>query len=213
MSDTSAATPAETWATVFRTRPEDVRSWTEHEPTVSLQVLDRLRLAPDDPVVDVGGGASRLVDHLVARGQRVVTVVDIAREALDEASARLGPTAPVEWVHADITTWQPVATYTAWHDRAAFHFLTRTEDVDRYTAIATAHVTDGGGLVLATFAPDGPTSCSGLPVQRWSAERLAAQFRDGFTLEWSDRIEHVTPAGAVQPFTWVLLRRCSPAPR
>lgn len=206
------AGPGEIWATIFRTRPEDTRSWTEHEPTLSLQVLDRLNLGPNDPVVDVGGGASRLVDRLVARGHQDLTVVDIAREALEESRRRLDPTAPVEWVHADITTWQPDTVYAAWHDRAAFHFLTLPEDIAHYTSMATDHVAEGGALVLATFAPDGPTSCSGLPVRRWSTEQLATQFRAGFTLEWSDLIEHVTPSGAVQPFTWVLLRRRSPGP-
>ena len=126
---------------------------------------------------------------------------------------RLGPAATVQWIQADITTWQPGTVYAAWHDRAAFHFLTQPDDIDHYTTIATAHVAEGGAIVLATFAPDGPTSCSGLPVRRWSADELAAQFSAEFTLEWSDRVDHVTPTGAVQPFTWVLLRRRSPGPR
>jgi trans-aconitate methyltransferase len=213
MSDRPDVAVSEIWAAVFRTRAETDRSWTQHEPTMSLQLLSGLALELDDPVVDVGGGASRLVDHLVHRGHTDVTVVDIAREALDEASVRLGVATTVQWLEADISTWQPERTYAAWHDRAAFHFLTQPAHIAHYTAIAGAHVAEGGAVILATFAPDGPTSCSGLPVHRWAAGELAAQFSADFTMEWSDRIEHVTPGGAVQPFTWVLLRRNSRGPR
>jgi hypothetical protein len=106
-----------------------------------------------------------------------------------------------------VLTWQPGRTYDAWHDRAVFHFLVQPEQREQYVATASRAVPSGGILVLGTFASDGPTQCSGLPTSRYDADALAAVFAPGFTLEHSEREEHVTPGGAVQAFTWVVLRR------
>jgi trans-aconitate methyltransferase len=195
------------WDERFTATTEADRSWTQPVPTDSLEFIALAGVGPDDAVIDVGGGASRLVDELLARGFTDVSVLDLSTAALDEAEHRLGGTDPrVHWIHADVTHLQPSRTYRLWHDRAVFHFL--TDDVARtaYRRNALASVEPGGHLVLATFAPDGPEQCSGLPVLRWDAEGLASEF-DGFELVASERREHHTPWGSVQPFTWVLLRR------
>jgi len=203
---------AEHWDLVFSTRDEHERSWTQGTPQRSLDTIEALRLPADAPVVDVGGGASRLVDHLLAAGHTDVTVVDLSSMALHEAAARLGPDAPVHWVAADVLSWRPTRQYAAWHDRAVFHFLVDPADQAHYAALAAAAVAPGGHLVLATFAPDGPTSCSGLPVQRWSADELFEVFGDGFDgVERSSEVHH-TPSGGEQSFTWVTLRRSTARP-
>jgi SAM-dependent methyltransferase len=195
------------WEHIFESRPEADRSWTEAVPKESLASISRLVLPVDVPVIDIGGGASRLVDHLLTEGHRDITVLDVSRSALCQARARVGHEAPVEWVHADITTWSPTRQYSLWHDRAVFHFLTEPTHVQRYARIAAAGVASGGHLVMGTFAPDGPTSCSGLPVRRWSATDLAAEFAEWFEPSTIALVDHRTASGAVQPFTWVTLRR------
>jgi trans-aconitate methyltransferase len=198
---------AEHWDGRFRTTGEADRSWSQDVPADSLHFIDLAGTRPGDSVVDVGGGASRLVDELLARGHTDLTVVDLSRAALDEAAARVGPTGHcVRWVEADVTRWEPGRTYRLWHDRAVFHFLTDARDQQTYVATATGTVEPGGHLVLATFAPDGPEQCSGLDVQRWSTGELVSAF-PAFEELTSERRQHHTPWGTVQPFTWVLLRR------
>lgn len=195
------------WEQIFASRAEPERSWTEPAPLTSLTAIAALGSPDDAPIVDIGGGASRLVDHLLEAGRLDITVVDISRTALSQARARVGHDAPVEWIEADITEWCPTRRYAIWHDRAVFHFLHRTADLEHYRDIARDGIVVGGHLVMGTFAPDGPESCSGLPVRRWSATELALHFADGFELESSAVVDHRTPSGGTQPFTWVTLRR------
>jgi SAM-dependent methyltransferase len=202
--------PRDRWDRVFTTRSEHERSWTEHEPTPSLDRIAALALSPADPIVDIGGGASRLVDHLLRAGHQDITVVDISRAALCQARSRIGNVTAVQWVEADVTRWAPDRQYAVWHDRAACHFLVDADDQSRYAQVASDHVRAGGHVIIGTFAPTGPDMCSGLPVRRWSADELAARFAPAFDLVSSDELRHQTPTGAVQPFTWVVLRRRSP---
>nr|WP_277602239.1 class I SAM-dependent methyltransferase [Nocardioides sp. KC13] len=155
-------------------------------------------------VIDVGAGASNLADVLVSAGYDV-TVLDISSNALAQVRERLGRQAA--YVLADVLSWTPAASYDVWHDRAVFHFLTDPDDQARYVDLAATAVGTGGGLVMGTFAPAGPESCSGLPTARHDAGSLARLFAESFTLEHSETEEHVTPWGAVQPFTWAVLRR------
>lgn len=195
------------WEERFRSTSEADRSWSQPVPADSLHFIDQAGLGPDDGVIDVGGGSSRLVDELLTRGFTDVSVLDIAAVALAEAERRLGgPDPRVHWIHADVTRMHATRTYRLWHDRAVFHFLTDEASRTAYQRNALASVEPGGHLVLGTFALDGPEQCSGLPVQRWDAAGLVAEF-DGFELVASERREHHTPWGSVQPFTWVLLRR------
>lgn len=196
------------WDKVFATRPDDAASWHEAVPQTSIDLLLRAGFTPGTSVIDIGGGASRLVDHLLALGAGDMTVLDIAAPALATARARLGTAAErVVWIAADVTRWQPARRYDIWHDRAAFHFLTDPEDRAAYVAALHGALGHGGHAVIATFAPDGPERCSGLPVLRYSPETLAAALGSAFRLVESRSHRHLTPSGAAQMFQFSLLRR------
>jgi 2-polyprenyl-3-methyl-5-hydroxy-6-metoxy-1,4-benzoquinol methylase len=195
------------WTKVYEDKaPSDV-SWYQAEPAPSLRALERLGLPPSSSLVDVGGGASTMVDALLSRGWTDVTVLDIAPSALDAARARLGSKAArVQWQVADVTDWHPTRRYDVWHDRAVFHFLTGPEQREAYRRALSAGLSPGGILVMATFALDGPERCSGLPVERYDADKLAGELGPSLKLLESWREEHSTPWGAAQAFTWCVFR-------
>jgi len=196
------------WQRVYEEKPDDQVSWFQAHPTVSLALIGETGLGPDARILDVGGGASRLVDHLIAQGFRAITILDIAQAALERVRRRLGQRAEgVAWVVADITGWAPPASFDLWHDRAVFHFLTDPADRAAYAAVMAATVPGGGQAIIATFAPDGPERCSGLPVCRYDAQGLAAQFALPFELVNERTEDHRTPAGKIQHFQFVRLRR------
>jgi 2-polyprenyl-3-methyl-5-hydroxy-6-metoxy-1,4-benzoquinol methylase len=181
-------------------------SWYQIEPTVSLGLLAEAGIVPGSHVIDVGGGASTLVDRLLDLGV-VVTVLDVAETALKIAAERLEDRAArVTWIVHDLLTWKPGQQYDVWHDRAVFHFLTEASDRDRYRDILDKALPQGGRVVVGTFAEDGPEACSGLPVARYSPEALAMEFH-GYQVLARRREKHRTPWDSVQPFTWLLLRR------
>lgn len=181
-------------------------SWYQPEPEMSLALVDLLRVPTAAPVIDVGGGASLLVDELLARGYGDLTVLDVSSTALEIARRRVGDAAPVSWLCEDIMNWQPERPYALWHDRAVFHFLTDPGEQTRYLNIVRQALGHDAALVIATFAADGPEHCSGLPVARYDAGELE-RLLDDFTVVASRREEHITPSGAVQPFTWIAARR------
>jgi trans-aconitate methyltransferase len=183
-------------------------SWYEREPAMSLALIDRLGVPKTAPIIDVGGGASVLVDELLARGCTDVSVLDVSSTALALARHRLGDAAPVRWLREDILSWQQERRYALWHDRAVFHFLTDGAEQARYLDVMRQAIGVGGALIMATFAADGPDHCSGLLVARYDTTDLE-RLLDGFTVAESCREEHITPDGAVQPFTWIAARRRS----
>lgn len=192
------------WDRVYSRLGETQVSWFETAPTQSLVLFDLLGVTPECSVLDVGAGASRLVDALLARGFTDLTVLDVSAEGLELTRERLGRAGRgVQWVVADILTWQPERHYDTWHDRAVFHFLTEPADRGRYLGTLRTALASGGTVVLATFAEDGPRRCSGLPVSRYSAAELTTVLGTDFTPVASERVEHRTPSGVVQPFTWV----------
>ena len=199
----------EHWQTVYRIRAADAVSWFRPHLDVSLELLARAGMHADSRVIDVGGGAATLVDDLLARGLRHVSVLDVSEQALAIARDRLGPRSQqVTWYAGDLLRVHlPAAGFDLWHDRAVLHFLTDPADAARYTAIAADAVTDGGHAVIAGFAPDGPEWCSGLPVVRRSPEEIAALMAPAFELVESRNERHVTPAGDTQSFAYALLRR------
>jgi uridine phosphorylase/SAM-dependent methyltransferase len=200
----------EHWERVHSRSGEQGVSWFEARPDTSLAMLESAGLGPGTCVVDIGGGASRLVDGLLQRGVRCVTVLDISAAAIDVARARLGEAAAVpRWVVADVTGDWTLQPMDIWHDRAVFHFLTDPGDRRRYVQHIRETVKPGGAVVMATFAPDGPERCSGLPVVRYSAEDLAAELGGEFRLLESLRHEHHTPSAHVQPFIYCRFRRQS----
>jgi trans-aconitate methyltransferase len=206
------ASGAAHWNGVYgRSDIRDV-SWFEPEPGVSLELVDEAGVGPGDAIVDVGGGASVLVDRLLDGGFQDVTVVDVADSALSASRARLGDRADrVHWVVADVLAWVPPRTFRFWHDRAVFHFLTTPADRDAYRRTLRTALAPGGLAAVGAFAADGPTQCSGLPTARYAEQDLAAEFA-GLRLMRSLRREHHTPQGTMQPFSWVLLNATGEEP-
>jgi 2-polyprenyl-3-methyl-5-hydroxy-6-metoxy-1,4-benzoquinol methylase len=191
------------WDDAYSTRGNEGVSWFEPEPTVSLELIRSLGVERSAAVVDVGGGASFLVDRLFEMGYTNVSVLDVSQVALAAGQQRLGGSTNVSWLHEDVLAWRPARQYGLWHDRAVFHFLTSRDEQCAYLESMESAITPGGSLVLATFASDGPEHCSGLPVTRYSAEELVDRLGPGFSLALSRRELHTTPGGAIQPFTWV----------
>ncbi|PHR57640.1 MAG: SAM-dependent methyltransferase [Robiginitomaculum sp.] len=171
-------------------------------------MIDACGLDKDAAILDMGGGASTLVDHLLAAGHTNLTVADISRNALNLAQSRLGAAADqVKWVQADACQWQPEQTFDLWHDRAVFHFLIEAKDRAAYRQRLADAVPSGGHLVMATFALDGPQKCSGLPIVQYDAAGLAAEIGADFSQTEAASENHLTPGGATQKFQYCRFRR------
>jgi SAM-dependent methyltransferase len=196
------------WESIYASRDADEVSWFEASPEVSLRRVRDAIIAGGRSVIDVGGGASRLVDGLLELGLERIGVLDVSAGALSIAKLRLGTKADsVEWIVADVTHAREVGTFDVWHDRAVFHFLLEQPERRNYVELCERTVAPGGTAIVATFAPDGPERCSGLPVHRYDAEALANECGAGFDVIDSERYDHVTPAGDVQRFMYASFRR------
>jgi trans-aconitate methyltransferase len=187
---------------------ETAVSWYEAHPDTSLDLLGTLGVGPGASVIDIGGGASTLVDHLLRADHRDVAVLDVSSVALETARARLGEPSGVTWIHHDLLTWLPPRRWDAWHDRAVLHFLVDDHDRAVYAAVLRRALEPRGAFVIGTFAEDGPTHCSALPVRRYAAgelEELVELVGDASDVEIVDqrRTVHRTPGGADQPFNWI----------
>jgi hypothetical protein len=199
------------WDIVYDTKGEDGVSWYQAVPTVTLELLEAAGIDRHASVIDLGGGASVVVDYLLAERFTDISVLDLSRVALDRTKARLGADAErVHWLHRDVFDWVPQRRYDLWHDRAVFHFLVDEEERRAYVRTLRSGLAPGGRAIVATFDTDGPTHCSGLPVVRYGAEDLATVFAPYLALLTFRREEHITPAGLIQPFTWVVLTATSP---
>ena len=196
------------WEHVYLTKGENEVSWFQQSPAPPLELIAQVRRHARSAIIDIGGGASRLVDHLVEDGFEDITVLDLSGAALEAARQRVGARADrVHWVVADVTAWEPAKPYDVWHDRAAFHFLTEEKDRVAYVACLTRGVKAGGHAIIATFALDGPEKCSGLPVARYDSAGLARTLGPVFRLVHSRRHEHATPWGSLQMFQFSVFRR------
>lgn len=199
------------WNTVYGAREEAALTWFETEAQLSLSLAETYA-RPDQAIIDIGGGASRFVDGLLQRGQARIAVLDLSSAALAASQDRLGAQADkVSWIVADITEWTPAETWDMWHDRAVFHFLIEASDRAAYLAAMAQALAPDGVAVIATFAPDGPETCSQLPVHRWSAEDLATEINahlpGKLSLVETRRHIHTTPKGNKQPFTVCVFRK------
>jgi SAM-dependent methyltransferase len=199
----------EHWEHVYSTRATDSVSWFQAQAEQSMRLIRETGVPLTASIIDVGGGASTLVDGLLESGYTDVTVLDLSGAALAASRSRLGARAQqVRWIEAGITEADlPVHAYDVWHDRAVFHFLTSPEDRRKYVETVLRAVKPGGYVIVATFAEDGPTECSGLPVMRYSADELHAEFGAPFTLLRHEKERHHTPAGKTQNFVYCYCRR------
>ncbi len=196
------------WENVYAAKREDEVSWFQPRAERSLKFIHDAAPDKNAAIIDVGGGASSLAGDLIDAGYHDVSVLDISSAALERARARLGEASgKIEWIVADVTRWRPPRRWNVWHDRAVFHFLTSPEDQDSYIRALEAATASEAAVVISTFALDGPQKCSGLPVERYSAATLAARLGEAFQLEKEAREDHVTPGGAVQKFSYAVLRK------
>ena len=200
------------WDRDYGNSPETELTWFEALPEISANLITAYA-QPDAHVIDIGAGASRLVDLLIARGYRHLHCLDLSQAGLDVSRARLGDKAQmVDWIVADVTRWRAdPGRYALWHDRAAFHFLTDPDQRAAYVAVMAAALRPGGHAVIMSFALDGPERCSGLPVQRYDPATLAATFEEcapgAFALVASQMHDHRTPGAKTQAFQISVLRR------
>lgn len=196
------------WSNVYQVKAETEVSWFEASPKASLRLIAEANPAKDAMILDVGGGASRLIDALVALNFTNLGLLDISAEALDLVRKRLGDRAgSITFIATDIRTWQPDFAIDIWHDRAAFHFLVQEADREAYRAVLRQAVKVDGQVILATFAMNGAERCSGLPVRRHDAAALADFLGSDFALQSSFVEDHKTPSGGTQPFQYARFRR------
>jgi hypothetical protein len=194
------------WDTVYKTKSPNQVSWTQEIPKTSLDFIRSFGLAKTAKIIDIGAGDSNLVDCLLAEGFEHITVLDISIQALDKAKKRLGSKAQkINWVLSDITAFEPDTTYDVWHDRAAFHFLTTNNQIEKY--MDTARKSVSGFLTIGTFSEDGPTKCSGLEIKQYNEEKLTAQLQHGFNKIKCITEDHITPFETKQNFIFCSFKR------
>ncbi len=195
------------WEQVYQDKPVDQVSWFQREPRRSLELIEASGTSKDAPIIDVGAGASVLVDQLLLNGYTDLSVLDISKNALDISKRRLGNHATdVAWLVDDVTEFQPGRSYALWHDRAVFHFLTDPSQQSAYRSALMRALASGGQAIIGTFAVDGPLRCSGLEIAQYDAARMQAVMGADFTLLQESRESHTTPAGSIQNFAWFRLR-------
>lgn len=197
------------WEKVYRTKGENEVSWFQKSPSISLELIRATGVGINASIIDIGGGASRLVDALLDEGFTTITVLDLSEKALETSKARLGERSAtnVKWVAADVTKWEPLQTYDVWHDRAAFHFLTDAADRAAYADRILRAVRPGGYVIIGTFAVDGPERCSGLPAVRYDSAAISKVLGPAFNLLESRADAHKTPTGIIQRFQFSRFRR------
>jgi len=201
-------TRQEHWNEIYRIRGAHDVSWHQRRPDLSLELIAESGVSKDAGIIDVGGGASTLVDSLLDAGYQRLAVLDISGEALALSRTRLGPrAAAVEWFEADVTTFQPSHRYGLWHDRAVFHFLTSTDDRSAYVAALRRALEPAGAVIISTFALDGPRKCSGLDVVRYDERSICAELGSQFMLLDVRRETHVTPRRSRQRFVYFRFRQ------
>ena len=194
------------WENVYETKNPDQVSWTQKKPQTSLDFILSSGLGKDASIIDIGGGDSNLVDFLLEEGYENITVLDISAKSLEKAKKRLGDAAgKVKWIVTDITAFEPTETYDIWHDRAAFHFLTTSEQVSKYIDIAEKNVNNF--MILGTFSKNGPTKCSGLDIQQYDEESLSEKFEKSFKKVNCITEDHTTPFDTVKNFVFCSFKK------
>ena len=198
------------WQNIYQQRSATTVSWYQQAPTLSMDLIRRACIHPDDAIVDVGGGASVLADYLLNAGFNNLTVLDISGNALSSAQKRLGAAANrITWIETDITIWRPPHAFCLWHDRAVFHFLTRELERKNYIKVLKQALSPGGHLIMAAFAIGGPRQCSGLDIVQYNSDKLSAELGGDFNLMEEINETHTTPDSKTQKFTYFRFSRRS----
>lgn len=200
--------PRSHWEKVYSTRKSTEVSWYQATPQVSLNFLNELAIPKSAAVIDIGGGDSCLADHLLNLGYSNITVLDISEAAINRAKERLGKNAEkVSWIVSDVTEFSSDKKFDCWHDRAAFHFLTVREQVEKYLSVAQKHISENGRMIIGTFSTQGPEKCSGLPVKQYSEQSLSVVLK-----KWFDKIkcivvDHITPSNKIQNYIFCSFKK------
>lgn len=196
------------WENVYQTKALTEVSWYQPIPQTSLNLLQQYTIPSDAKIIDIGGGDSFFVDHLLQLGYNNITVLDISEEAITKAKKRLlNNSEKVNWIVSDITDFKPNIKYDFWHDRAAFHFLTEEQDIASYLQATKDGISDNGILAIGTFSESGPLRCSGIPIKQYSRSALEARFTPDFELLDSFTVDHKTPFDTVQNFTFGVFKK------
>lgn len=196
------------WDNIYSTKAPHEVSWTQDNPATSLAFIHSFNLSRKASIIDVGGGESRLVDRLLDEGFEDITVLDISEQAITHTRQRLGKSADkVSWVISDILEFETDKKFDVWHDRATFHFLTTTSEIEKYVKIAAGHIKPQGYLVMATFSEDGPPKCSGLEITQYSEGSLEQQLGAHFTKVRCLKEDHLTPFDTIQNFLFCAFRK------
>lgn len=191
------------WDNVYQSKNENEVSWFQQEPSKSLELIDEMKLSLDSEIIDIGAGESRLVDSLLKKGFKKISILDISSASLEKLKLRVGDNSKdIEFICSDVTEFAPVKKYNLWHDRATFHFLTELDQVEKYLKIANESLQVGGFLIISTFALTGPEKCSGLQISRYSQEDLKSLFGRYFENIKCFEDTHVTPWGSKQDFVF-----------
>jgi SAM-dependent methyltransferase len=194
------------WEKVYQTKNPEQVSWTQVVPKTSLDFIHSFNLAKSAKIIDIGGGDSNLVDHLLDEGFENITVLDISAKAIEKAKQRLGEKAQkINWIVSDVTEFEPDTTFDIWHDRATFHFLTTSEQVAKY--IDTAKNAVSGFLTIGTFSDNGPEKCSGLTIKQYTEEKLSTELQNGFDKIRCITEDHITPFNTTQNFLFCSFKR------
>ncbi len=189
------------WENIYQTKALNEVSWYQPNPSTSIELIEDPAIEKQAKIIDIGGGDSFLGDKLLEKGYTDITVLDISEAAITRAKKRLGNNAEkVKWIISDVSKFEPLEQYDVWHDRAAFHFLTSTEDIDQYIRTINKGIKTGGKLIMGTFNESGPKKCSGIEIKQYSENSLSSIISNGFKKEECFLIDHTTPSGNIQNF-------------
>ena len=198
------------WDHIYDTKTLSEVSWYQPTPETSLYFIKKAQLSKTARIIDVGGGDSFLVDHLLDLGYSNISVLDISEKAIARAKTRLGSRAnQVQWIVCDIVDFKPTVEYDCWHDRAAFHFLTEEKDIEQYSHIVSQNISPRGILILGTFSTNGPTKCSGIPIKQYTESELTQNFSKVFELIEGTTLDHKTPFDTLQNFVFCSFKKYS----
>ncbi len=198
------------WETIYQTKNITDVGWYQSKPITSLKFISELDLKKDAKIIDIGAGEGYLADHLLADGFSDLTILDISEEALDHTRSRLGKKAEdLKWINADISNFIPEEKYDLWHDRAAFHFLTEETQVQNYLKNLENSINPGGFVIIGTFSEKGPEKCSGLEIKQYSIAEISDLLAENFQKLHCENIDHITPSGAAQNFTFCSFQKKS----